>query len=414
MKYRHIGAFFIAIFLVSVFGFAIAEELEREAPKRKIVVFKEDISDADEVRIIARAKGARVKKLRKGNLSVVHVSKANEGKLEQQEGVLRVEEDVIVEALETANANAQKVKNTVQAAPAGQVLPWGINRIDAERVWPLGNTGTSTNVGVIDTGISVSHPDLFANVKGGVSEVSYTASFNDDNGHGSHVAGIIGAVNNTIGVVGAAPSVNLYAIKALNRNGSGFLSDVIDGIDWAHTNGMNVINMSLGCDCPSLALRDAVIRAHSAGVIVVAAAGNTGGAVSYPAAYPEVIAVAATDTANVAPYWSSRGPEVDIAAPGVSVYSTYKGNKYATMSGTSMAAPHVAGAAALALKSVPDTAFDPITGNCIALYDINCDGAWSPAEIQHKLEATATDLGVSGLDEIYGYGLVNAYAAFTR
>lgn len=408
MKYKHIGIFTAVIFLVSVFGFAMAEELEREAPARKIVVFKEDISNADEAKIIARARGTRAKKLRKENLSVVYISKANEDWLARQEGVARVEEDVIVEALETGNANGQKAKNTLQAA--AQVLPWGIDRIDAEKVWPLGNTGTSTNVGVIDTGISVSHPDLSVNVKGGVSEVSYTTSFNDDNGHGSHVAGIIGAVNNTIGVVGVAHSVNLYAIKVLDRKGSGFLSDVIDGIDWARLNGMKVINMSLGCDCPSQILRDAVIRARNAGVTVIAAAGNTGGAVSYPAAYPEVIAVAATDTANAVPYWSSRGPEVDIAAPGVSVYSTYKGIKYATMSGTSMAAPHVAGAAALALKSIPDTEFDSL-GNCIARYDADCDGAWSPTEIQRKLEATATDFGAPGRDDIYGYGLVNAYKA---
>ncbi len=413
MKYRNISGFFIAVFLVSIFGFAMAEELEREAPARKIVVFKEGVSDGDEARIIARAKGVRVKKLRKDNVSVVYMDRAVEEKLAQQEGVAYIEEDFIAEALETANSNSQKAKNTPQAAAPAQVLPWGIDRIDAERVWPLGNTGTSTNVGVIDTGISISHPDLFANIKGGISEVSYTASFNDDNGHGSHVAGIIGAVNNTIGVVGAAPAVNVYAIKALNRNGSGFLSDVINGIDWARMNGMNIINMSLGCNCPSQALHDAVARARSAGVTVVAAAGNTGGAVSYPAAYPEVIAVAAVDTANNAPYWSSRGPEVDIAAPGVSVYSTYKGNKYATMSGTSMAAPHVAASAALALKSIPDTASD-LSGNCIAIYDTNCDGAWSPAEIQHKLEATAVDLGAEGLDDIYGHGLVNAYAAFTR
>ena len=146
---------------------------------------------------------------------------------------------------------------------------------------------------------------------------------------------------------------------------------------------------------------------------MVAAAGNSGGSVSYPAAYPESIAVAATDFSNTAPYWSSRGPEVDLAAPGVSIYSTYKGKKYATFSGTSMASPHVAAAVAFVLKRATDTAFDA-DNICVSEFDVNCNGAWDPKEVQAKLEATATDLGTAGQDDVYGYGLVSAYAAFAN
>src|SRR3989344_4156151 len=225
--------------------------------------------------------------------------------------------------------------------PLAQVLPWGIDRVDAELVWPGGNTADPVKVGIIDTGISDKHPDLLTNVKGGVNTINSRKGWNDDNGHGSHVAGIVAAINNTSGVVGAAPATDLYAIKVLGANGSGYLSDVIEGIQWAMVNGMQVINMSLGTGSDIQSFHDAVIAAKNAGIVQVAAAGNSGGAASFPGAYPEVIAVSAIDQTNTIASWSSRGPEVDLAAPGVSIPSTYMGGGYATLSGTSMASPHV-------------------------------------------------------------------------
>lgn len=408
--FRFVSVLLIAVFITGFFGFVSAGTDEANLPQQKIVVFKDGVSDGEKVKILNAARSTKVKKLRYGGAFVAYVNDASEIKLLKNAKVVRVEDDVVVEAL--TDASAQKTKPS-SSQPA-QVLPWGVDRIDADRVWTLGESGDGINIGIIDTGISASHPDLLGTILGGVSEVWYTANWNDDNGHGSHVAGIVAAADNTIGVIGGVPAANLYAIKVLDRNGSGYLSDVIDGIDWATANGMHVINLSLGTAADVQSLHDAVIRARDAGVVVVAAAGNSGGSVIYPAAYPEAIAVAATDFSNSAPYWSSRGPEVDLAAPGVNIYSTYKGTRYATLSGTSMASPHVAVAAALVLKRATDTAFDELDNSCVSEFDVNCNGAWDPQEVQTKLEATATNLGAAGWDDIYGHGLVSAYAAFAN
>ena len=213
------------------------------------------------------------------------------------------------------------------------------------------------------------------------------------------MAGTVAALNNTVGVVGAGPDIDLYAIKVLNRNGSGFLSDIIEGLQWAAANGIQIANMSLGTTSNVQSFHDAITAAYNAGITLVAAAGNNGGTVNFPAAYSEVIAVSATDINNNLASFSSRGPEVDLAAPGVSILSTYKGNAYATLSGTSMASPHVAGSAALVINSP------------IGAYDANFNGQWDPAEVKQKLQDKAVDLGTVGFDNLFGWGLVNAFAA---
>jgi subtilisin family serine protease len=351
------------------------------------------VNDAAKEELISHVGGAKLKHLDLiGARAVWLPSRAAAASLARHPAVLRVDDDVIVEAL------GRVLVQRTSSQPA-QVLPWGIDKIDAELVWPSGNTADPIKVGIIDTGISTKHPDLVANVKGGVNTINPFKSWNDDNGHGSHVAGIVAALNNTIGVVGGSPAADLYAIKVLNAAGSGYLSDVIEGIQWAVANGMKVINMSLGTASDVQSLHDAVIAAKQAGVLAVAAAGNSGGAVSYPAAYPEVIAVSATDQNNVIASWSSRGPEVDLAAPGVAISSTYKGTGYATLSGTSMAAPHVTAAAALVLNTP------------VGAYDLNGNGVWDPDEVQQKLQDRAVDAGDPGVDPLYGWGVVNAFSA---
>ncbi len=377
---------FSVVSIVAMFGLALFTTqtnlfaAQANDNGRKIIVFKAGLNDVAKDEIIGQAGGAKLKNLDLINGKAVQVSQATAEKLKAHPSVIRVDEDVIVKTL-------------------SQIVPWGIDRVDAKLVWLLGNTADPIKVGIIDTGISNKHRDLLANIKGGVNTINPNKNWNDDNGHGSHVAGIVAALNNTIGVIGVGPAANLYAIKVLGANGSGYLSDVIEGIQWAVANGMQVVNMSLGTNSNILSFHDAVIAAKNAGVVVVVAAGNNGGAVIYPAAYPEAIAVSATDQNNIIASFSSRGPEVDLAAPGVSIYSTHKGTGYATLSGTSMAAPHVAGSVALILNTL------------VGAYDVNLDGKWNPDEVQKKLQDRAVDLGATGFDNFYGWGLVNAYNA---
>ncbi len=361
---------------------------------RKIVVFSHALNEAAKDELVARAGGAKLKNLDLiGARAVWLPSRAAVEKLKANPNVIRIDDDVIVKALVLREIERFAVK-----PQPSENLPWGIDRIDAELAWST-TVGANVKTGIIDTGIDLKHPDLIANIKGGYNAINPSRQPNDDNGHGTHVAGIAAAVDNTIGVIGAGPQINLYSIKVLGASGSGYLSDVIEGIQWAIANGMQVINLSLGTSSDIQSFHDAITAAKNAGIVVVAAAGNSGGAVSYPAAYSEAIAVSATDKTNTIASWSSRGPEIDLAAPGVGIYSTYKGQTYKTLSGTSMAAPHVAGSAALVLTQPVGT------------YDANLNGQWDPSEVQQKLQDKAVDLGDLGFDNLYGWGLVNAYNA---
>ena len=198
------------------------------------------------------------------------------------------------------DAEVQASGKPAPSQPA-QKLPWGVDRIDADLAIGKGNGVT---VCIVDTGIDKTHPDLQANIVGGKNFVAKGASvdptkWNDDNGHGTHVAGTIAAVDNSIGVVGVAPQASLLAAKVLNRQGSGYLSDVIAGIDYCVQSGAKVVSMSLGTSSDVQAVHNAVDAAYASGVLLVAAAGNDyGGPVSYPAAYDSVIAVSATDSNN--------------------------------------------------------------------------------------------------------------------
>jgi subtilisin len=258
---------------------------------------------------------------------------------------------------------------TPKPTTSTQTIPTGINRIDADASTTAKINGVDErvdiDVAVIDTGVEKSHPDL--NV---YKQVKYTSesSLDDKNGHGTHVAGTIGALDNTIGVVGVAPGARIWSVKVLNAQGSGNMSDIIKGIDYvtANASSIEVANMSLGCECTSSALNTAITNAVNAGVTVVVAAGNSAkdSTTFSPANHPDVITVSALTDFNGLPgggaaatcyndgddtfaTFSNFGSPVDIAAPGVCIKSTWKGSGYNTISGTSMASPHVAGAAAL-------------------------------------------------------------------
>jgi subtilisin family serine protease len=389
--------FLVSLLVVSILGLiSLALAFYPQGRERKIVVFKAGTKEEVKENLIKKVGGRKIKDLRSINGKVVYLSKKEMNALLASREILRIDDDVEVFAL----AKPVKIQKAIKPQPP-EVLPWGVDRIDAEKVWQT-TTGDPIKVAIIDTGVDVKHPDLIDNLKGGVSTVSYTTSYNDDNGHGTHVAGIVGAIDNEIGVIGVAPKIDLYAVKVLDRRGSGYISDVIEGIEWVinqkkSQGGDWIINMSLGTSSDVKSFYDEIKKAYDAGITMVAAAGNTGGGVTYPAAYPEVIAVSATDENNQIASWSSRGQEIDLAAPGVNIYSTYKGSTYKTLSGTSMAAPHVTGAAALVID----------TKKC----DFNSDNVCTPAEVQQRLEQKAIDLGNPGKDELYGAGLVNVFNA---
>jgi subtilisin len=288
-------------------------------------------------------------------------------------------------------------------------LVYGVYNIEAEVVWGgfvnastviPGRGGVGTKVAVIDTGIDCGHPDLQTNCIYGASFVKGSKAF-DDYGHGTHVAGIIAARANGFGVVGVAPEATLYAVKVLDSKGSGSYSAVASGIVWAIKNGMHVINMSLGGASSSQALADAVKAASDAGILVVSAAGNSGccNTVLYPAKLPESMAVAAVDANDQRAWFSSTGPEVDVAAPGVAILSTVPTGScklcdpsgYRTLSGTSMATPHVTGTGALLMSR-----------------------GFTAAQAWTQISGTAKDLGFAGFDLFYGWGRVDALAATTE
>jgi subtilisin family serine protease len=365
---------------------------------RLIVVFRERKGEAAQDQVLEHTGAVKIKHLPLINAAAVIADPAGEKALRQHPGVLRVDPDAVV------YTQAKRPP----APPPAEVLPWGVDRIDADSVWdqnrdlvldPGANAGEGVKVAVLDTGIDLDHPDLQANIKGGINAINPQKSPDDDNGHGTHVAGIIAAADNSEGVIGTAPKAWLYAVKVLDRRGSGYISDIIEGLDWCIQNGMQVVNMSFGTSTDVPSLHEALVAAYNRGLVLVAAAGNSGpqdNTVLYPAKYDEVIAVSATDSKDALADWSSRGPEVELAAPGVDIYSTFTGGTYKTLSGTSMASPHVAGTAALVIAS--------------GITDANGDGRIND-EVRRRLDGAAEDLGAAGRDSLYGWGLVSAAKA---
>ena len=269
----------------------------------------------------------------------------------------------------------QVVTKFTHTVPWG--VPWGVLRVNADQNPTAKIDGidviadrVNADIAIIDTGIQLNHPDL--NVVNNVSYVRGAKTGNDDNGHGTHVAGTAAALDNGIGVVGVAPGARLWAVKVLDRNGSGYMSDVIKGVDYvtANASSIEVANMSLGGG-NSGTLNTAIANSAAKGVVYAVAAGNSNADAwnTSPANSPHVLCVSAiVDTDGLCggtgpgtgygaddtrATFSNFGSVVDIAAPGVNILSTYKGSTYATLSGTSMASPHVAGAVALYLATRP-------------------------------------------------------------
>ena len=279
---------------------------------------------------------------------------------------------------------------------------YGPVRIKAPQAWDISVGSDAVVISVIDTGVFCGHEDIAGKCVPGWDFVNGDADPNDDHGHGTHVAGIASAVtNNSVGIAGVCWLCRIQPVKVLNSGGSGTWEAVASGIVFAANNGADVINMSLGGSGFSQVVQDAVIYAYGQEVLIFAAAGNTGGeGVLYPAKYEQVIAVAATDAADNRASFSTTGPEVELAAPGVSNLSSVPTGScslcdpsgYRSLSGTSMATPHAAGTGALLLS------FRSTLTN---------------TEARQVLQLTAADKGEIGRDRFYGFGLVDAYAALT-
>jgi subtilisin family serine protease len=263
-------------------------------------------------------------------------------KLQDDPSVKYIEKNQVVTLIQPElRINAKPVKPA--PTPPAQTTPWGITRVNG------GVSGVGKTAWIIDTGIDLDHPDLTVNTTLGKSFVVGVTSPDDDNGHGSHCAGIVAAKNNTIGVIGVAAGATVVPVKVLNKRGSGTYDAIIAGVNYVAANGSSgdVANMSLGGGV-STALNTAVINAAATGIKFALAAGNesTSATTKSPASAnaPNIYTISAMATGDLWAYYSNYGnPPVDYCEPGSSIYSTYKGGGYATLSGTSMAAPHAAG-----------------------------------------------------------------------
>ena len=298
------------------------------------------------------------------------------------------------------------------AAPAGAADPrrgeqWNLDLIEAGGAHAT-STGAGAVVAVVDSGVQADHPDLAGRVGPGYDEVQRDGTPQDGDGHGTHVLGIVGAASgNGIGVESVAPGATLMPIRVLGDDGGGSVDDVARGIDYARTHRADVVNLSLGSGVPLIgaaegdALDAAIRRAIAAGIVVVAAAGNNGVPVcEQPAAGDGLLCVGAVDKRRARSFFSSFGSGLGLVAPGGSgataagtevgedVLSTFAGSAYRELAGTSQAAPHVAGVAALLVAR----------------------GVRGQAAVKRIL-ATASDLGSPGDDAEYGAGLLNARAA---
>lgn len=281
-----------------------------------------------------------------------------------------------------------RVEAVAHALPSSGV-DWSLSAYGIPALWEQ-HQGAGVRVAVLDSGIEPGHPALQGAVKEHRNFTTDCTPY-DTNGHGTHVAGVLAGRS---GVKGVAPACDLLSFKVLNNNGAGSLQHVTQAIDAAIEAKAHIIVMSLGAPVSVDHLRQACSRACQAGIAVVCAAGNDGGSVNYPAAYDCVLAVGAVDMSGSVCEFSCRGKEIAVAAPGYQITSSWIGGKYATLSGTSMAAPFVAGV--------------------LALYASQCGADGLASKAAEVLRQTSTDAGVPGKDDVYGWGLINPISLIGR
>jgi len=269
---------------------------------------------------------------------------------------------------------------------------WNLKQLNLESAWSQTKGKQGVPVAIIDSGIDPEHHDLEERIVQGYNAFEDNEAFFDDNGHGTHVAGIFGAVtNNESGIAGVTWNNPLLAVKVLDDEAIGDSFSIAKGIRWATDHGAKVINLSLGDEHNSEVMHEAIKYAYDRDVVLIAATGNEGVETPmFPAGYPEVLAVGSTNEKLERSFYSNYGKHTDVTAPGEHIPSTFIGDQYVMMSGTSMSSPHVAGVAALIRSQNEDLTNE---------------------EVYERIRNTAEDLGPKGFDHYYGYGIANASKA---
>lgn len=367
---------FIIPLLIGLFT-SIVVDATSIAPENEYVIGYKNKSEA--VKIISHLKGDIVAEYDSTNILLFR-TRVKESIIKEKK-ILFIEKNELVYGASTESTETSELGQK-------ETIPWGISAINADIVNKNGVSGNGINVAILDTGVDYKHADL--KISGGVSFVPNKPDYMDDNDHGTHLAGIIAGQPNGFGITGAAPSVNLYAVKVLDQYKRGTISQVIEGIDWSIKNGMNIINLSLMNPIESEALKQACQRAYESGVLIIAAAGNSGGGdgeidtISYPANYDSVISVGAINEDFERSTFSAVGVNLEFTAPGEKIFSTIRNNRYSFLSGTSMAAAHATSVASL-IWSVHPT--------------------YSNINIRKLMQSYSERVGSK---REYGYGVVNA------
>jgi subtilisin family serine protease len=393
MKYRSIArssfrslSLLLAAALAALGSHAFAQQVDT-GEIRLIVKLKPAMRDADFTGKL-NARGATQRgEIRELNARVVRAPKASaellKGELERDANIEYVEPDFIAQALGTSNDPYFL-----------QGSQWHLSKIQAPTAWDTTTGSSSQIIAVIDSGVRASHPDLVGKVLVGYDFVANDNDANDENGHGTAVAGTVSpGSNNQIGVCGVAWSNPILPVRVLDANGSGTYSAIANGIIYAADRGAKVINLSLGGTSSSRTLQDAINYAWNKQCVIVAAAGNNGSNIAfYPAACSNVVAVSATDASDIRPTWSNFGSYVDVSAPGVDILSVFGNDQYAAWNGTSFSSP--------------------VTSGVVALM-AGANSTLTNAQLVDVLIKNSDDIGALGYDVYYGNGRVNANRAVT-
>ena len=359
-------------------------ESENYVSNQLIIKFKDSITTSQKEAIFQKSQVTQLSAIENGEFSLVSIPTGSDSK-KITKLLLRFPEVASVEL-------NYKIKTSYKPLDQNYAKQWYSQKIHMPSAWNMTFGSSDIKVAVIDAGLQVTHPDLKGKITKPYNAVTGGTSI-PSSVHGTHVAGIIAASKNKIGIMGIAPNVKIIPVNVFQGEVADIYT-VANGIDYAVKAGADIINLSLTTEDYTAILDDSIQSAVKQGVVVVAAVGNDQTSrPQYPAAYENVIAVSATTKGDKRADFSNYGSYINLCAPGVDIYSTAPKSTYLLESGTSMATPIVSGVSALILSKNPFL---------------------SPAEVTDILQKSSVDLGTKGWDRYYGYGRVNAYKALVK